>query len=170
MRQALLVALLALALAGAGCTGDDAASTTTTTTLPPLVDSYPRGYGFRLGAADQTTGLFVEFTDFQAGMRGDIPEVSVLPDPMWNVQVRIGSDLFINWGKSVILASDPVPLVDEVWPVVAGTITILELPGTEECGIARARFEGFAAAAPDGTLVHLGDFEVENRSWGCFVG
>jgi hypothetical protein len=113
MRQALPVALLALTLAGAGCTGDDAASTTTTsvedtitttstsirtssTTLPPLVDDRSIGYGFLLGAADQTVALSVEFTDHRAAARGDIPEVSVLPDSRWRVELHIGRNLF--WG------------------------------------------------------------------------
>jgi hypothetical protein len=89
---------------------------------------------------------------------------------MWKVEVRIGSNLFANWGNDAIRASDPVPVVDEVWPVVAGVITILELPGTEACGLARARFEGLEAEAPDGTRIRLGSLEVETMAWGCLPG
>lgn len=190
MRTALLVALLALALVGAGCTGDDAADTTATTgiaatststtttttllpattssTLPPLVEAYGGGFGFRLGAADQTVGLFVTLADLQDFYEGVVPEVSVLPNAMWEAELRFGARLFANWGNDT--ASDPEPVVDEVWRIVAGTITILELPGTEACGLARARFEGFEAEAPDGTRTRLGSFEVETTAWGCLPG
>jgi hypothetical protein len=53
--------------------------------------------------------------------------------------------------------------------VVSGSSTMLELPPPGECGVAKARLEGFQAEAPDGTLVDLGDFEVENGQWGCFM-
>jgi hypothetical protein len=146
------------------------ATTTTTTTLPPLVDSYGLGWGFHLGAADETVGLFVELVTEQDFYDGRIPEVSVLPNHMWEAEVRIGFNLFANWGNEAIMASDPVPVVDEVWPIVAGTITILEMRSTDEDGITRARLEGVEAVIPDGTRVRLGDFEVENGCWGCFVG
>jgi hypothetical protein len=73
---------------------------TTSTTLPALVDTYDLGVGFHLGAADQTEGLFVEFTDNDAATRGDIPEVSVLPDGRWTAEVRIGHDLFASCDRS----------------------------------------------------------------------
>ena len=96
--------------------------------------------------------------------------MSVLPDDTWEAELRIGSDLFFNWGNDVIMASDPVPVVDEVWPVVAGTITILEMETpTDECGVARALLTGFEAVTGDGTRVRLADMEVENRAWGCFA-
>jgi hypothetical protein len=168
MRRSLLAVLCALAVAGGGCLGKDTvtttAPTTTTVTLPPLVDSHGLGFGFRLGAADQTAGLFVWFTDMMAAAEGSIPKVSVLPDSRWEVEVRIGSNLFSNWSQGL------EPWVDEVWPVVAGRITFLEWPESgEECGYARALLEGFEAVATDGTRVHLGDFEVENTLWGCFA-
>jgi hypothetical protein len=175
----LRVALCAALLGVAGCSGDGTAATTastttttipaTTTTLPLLVDAYDLGVAFHLGAADGTVGLFIEFTDHDAAARGDIPEVSVLPDGRWTAEVHIGHDLFASWGRDV-RPSDPRPVVDEVWPVVAGTITILEMdmPSTG-CGVARALLVGLEAVTGDGTRVHLGDFEVENLMWGCFV-
>jgi hypothetical protein len=177
---ALPVVLCALALAGAGCTGDDAVTTTTTsvvdttattttTTLPPLVGDYPFGYGFHLSAVDQTVALFVELADYRDFYEGPLPEVTVLPDPMWEAEVRIGHDLFADWGGGVSTPTDPRSVVDEVWPVVAGTITILEMPSTEDCGPARALFENFEAVTGDGTRVHLGDFNARNEWWGCFA-
>ncbi len=136
-----------------------------TTTLPPLVDGYLSGFGFYLGSADQTAGLFVECTDTRAAAEGNIPEVSTLPDGRWDAEVRIGSDLFAFLTGS----TGGSPQVDEAWPVVSGSITILEVPPPGECGVAKAHLEGFQAEAPDGTLVDLGDFEVENRQWGCFM-
>jgi hypothetical protein len=54
-----------------------------------------------------------------------------------------------------------------VWPVVAGTITILEIEPVAGCGSARALLVGFEAMAEDGTRVRLGDFSVESTLWGC---
>jgi hypothetical protein len=196
MPLAHLVLLFALALAGAGCSGEDAADrtttgvvdttappaatsttvtttlppTTTTTTLPPLVDSYGLGLGFHLGAADQTAGLFVELVTYENFYEGRIPEVTVLPSPRWIAEVRVGHDLFANWGSGEIDPSDPQPVVDEVWPLVAGSITILELPPRAgPCGEARALLVGVEAVTGDGTRIHLGDFEVRNEWWGCGV-
>jgi hypothetical protein len=168
VRQSVWVVVCALAAVGAGCVGDGAAMTTApitaTVTLPPLVESHGLGYGFRLGAADQTAGLFVWFTDLRTAAEGNIPKVSVLPDSRWEVEVRIGSDLFAD------PYSQPVPWVDEVWPVVAGKITILERSDPDgACGYAKALLEDFEAIATDGTRVPLGDFDVENRSRGCFA-
>lgn len=170
--QRWLSACLGLVVLMAACSGGDAATTTAATTtapiatvtLPPLVESHGLGYGFQLGAADQTAGLFVWFTDLRTAAEGNIPEVSVLPDSRWEVEVRIGSDLFAG------PFSQPVPWVDEVWPVVAGKITILERSDPDgACGYAKALLEDFEANATDGTRVPLGDFEVENRGWGCFA-
>ena len=99
MRQSVWVVVCALAAGGAGCVGDGAATTTApiaTVTLPPLGESHGLGHGFQLGAADQTAGLFVWFTDLRTASEGNIPEVSVLPDSRWEVEVRIGSDLFAD--------------------------------------------------------------------------
>jgi hypothetical protein len=111
------VACCAALLAVAACSGGDAASTTTTTvpttatttTLPPLVDDYWSGFGFYLGAADQTAGLFVEFRDTRAAAEGNIPDVSVLPGGRWEAEVRIGSDLF----AFLVGSTSGFPRVDE---------------------------------------------------------
>jgi hypothetical protein len=140
--------------------------TTTTSGLPPLTDAYGGGVGFWLGAADQTARLSVAWygpwPDFESG---PLPMVIVLPDEEWRAVLAFGHNLFASWGYGDL--RDRV--VDERWPVVAGTITILELPPEGECGEARGRLEGLEDEAPDGTLVDLGDFEVENRQWGCFM-
>lgn len=185
MRHAVLVALLALALAGTGCAGGDATTTTTTTaapatttilppavpttTLPPLVDTHSIGYGFLLVAADQTVALSVQFTDHSAAAREGVPEVTVLPDPLWKAEVNMGHDLELLWGPAgVVTPTDPRSVVDEVWPVVAGTITIVEMSPTPTCWLARARLEDFEALTTTGQRVYLGDFEVETSGWGCF--
>jgi len=192
MRQAVLVALLALALAGAGCSGDDAAITatstgaaatapststtipdsatsTTATTLPRLVAWESYGLAFQRSAADGTAALSVAPTDYRDLYRGRIPEVSVLPDPRWQARIVVGHGLR-NRGPYADPA-DPPPVVEEEWPVVAGTITIVEMPdpniGCGPGGVATALFEDFEALAPDGTRVHLGDFEARNEHWGC---
>jgi hypothetical protein len=94
----------------------------------------------------------------------------MLPDSRWTAKVHVGHDLFANWGSGEIDPSDPQPVVDEVWPVVAGSITILELPPRSgPCGEARAWLVGVEAMTGDGTRVRLGDFEVRNEWWGCGV-
>lgn len=189
MRPMLMVLLLALTLAADGCTGADTASTigvgttsattvttavttrpptTSSSTLPVLSDAYPGGFGFFLGSADQTVGLFVYLADWRDFSEGRLPETSVLPNGLWEAELRIGNNLFVSWGKDYHVPESWV--VDAVWPVVAGTITLLELPPQGDCGKASARLGGFEAVSPDGTRIHVGDLEVENARFGCLLG
>lgn len=172
---ALPVVLCATLLAVAGCSGGGTASTTMTTvpatssTLPLLVEWHSGGYAFQVGTADDTTALIVAPTSYLDFFHDRIPEVSVLPDPRWRARVIIGHNLRF-WGPGGD-PTDPPEVVEEEWPVVAGTITILEMASINaECGaggMARALFQDFEALTPDGTRVRLGDFEAWNEHWGC---
>jgi hypothetical protein len=169
------VVLCAALLGVAGCSGGGTTATTATiipaatATLPLLVTWHSGGYSFQVGTADNTAGLIVALANYRDFFHGRIPEVSVLPDPRWRARVIIGHDLRF-WGPGGD-PTDPPPVVEEEWPVVAGTITILEMASIHaDCGpdgLARALFEDFAARAPDGTIVYLGDFEARNEHWGC---
>lgn len=110
------------------------------------------------------------FTDFQTALAGNTPEVSTLPDENWVAEIQIGRHLFTSWCDDEAPEPGQEPVADEVWPVIAGTITLLETPAPGVCGQARARLEGLAAQSPDGTRIELGDFEVRNGAFGCVSG
>lgn len=161
--------LCVVALGVAGCGGDDAGPAPSPL-ASSLVDEYDCGYGFYLGTADQTTGLFVVFTDFETALAGHTPEVTTLPDDDWVAEIQTGRNLFTSWCDDTTPEPGQEPVVDEVWQVVAGTITILETPEPGVCGEARARLEGLAAETGDGTRIDLGDFEIRNGAFGCVSG
>ncbi len=110
------------------------------------------------------------FTNFEVALAGNTPEVSTLPDEDWVAEIQMGRNLFASWCDDTTPEPGQEPVVDEVWPVVGGTITILERPAPGICGEARARLEGLAAETGDGTRVDLGDFEVRNGAFGCVSG
>jgi hypothetical protein len=120
------------------------------------------GVGFWLGSADQTALLSVvpEEYDFEGQW---LPAKFGVSDENWQAELALGTNLLTRWDYR----SQPTPVVLEQWPIVAGTITILELPPAGECGEARAYLEGLEAQRPDGTRIRLGDFEVRNHAWGC---
>jgi hypothetical protein len=165
MRKAVASVLWVLALAAAGCGGDAADPLASS-----LVDEYDCGYGFYLGAADQTTGLFMVFTDFEIALAGNTPEVSTLPDEDWVAEIQMGRNLFSSWCDDATPEPGQEPVVNEVWQVVGGTITILEMPEPGICGEARAVLKGLVAEAGDGNRIDLGDFEIRNGAFGCVSG
>jgi hypothetical protein len=181
MWKALCPMLCAVLFGAVGCTEDGAPSTTTvyqvdattmtatttttslpsttvSTSLPPLVDDYGCGRGFWIGSSDQTVGLFVFFTN--------TPAVSSLPAHGWHAEVWTGHDLFATWCDPDVDPAGPRAVVDERWRVVAGSIIVVEMPGSGEWGPAGALLIGFEAVTGDGTRIYLGDFEVHNPSWG----
>lgn len=91
-----------------------------------------------------------------------LPAELGVPDEKWQAELALGTNLLTRWDYR----SQSRPVVLEQWPIVAGTITILELPPTGECGEAWAHLEGLEAQRPDGTRIQLGDFEVRNHAWG----
>jgi hypothetical protein len=158
-----------VAIGAAGCGGGDAGPAANPV-VESLVDQYDCGYGFYLGAPDQTAGLFVVFTDFETALAGNTPEVSTLPDEHWVAEIQIGRNLFTSWCDDETPEAGQEPVVDEVWQIVDGTITIMETPEPGVCGEARARLESLAALTGDGTRLELGDFEIRNGAFGCVSG
>jgi hypothetical protein len=159
-----------LALGVAGCGGGGEGGPAADPVAQSLVDQYDCGYGFYLGAADQTAGLFLVYTDFEAALAGNTPAVSTLPDEHWVAEIQMGRNLFASWCDDTTPEAGQEPVVDAVWQIVEGTITILETPDPGVCGEARALAEGLAAVKGDGTRLELGDFEIRNGAFGCVSG
>lgn len=168
MRKRVAAVLCVVGLAFAACGGEDGEAEDPLAGL--LVDAYDCGFGFYLGTADQAAGLFLVFTDFEVALAGGTPDTSALPHADWVAEVQIGSHLFTSWCDDTTPDPGQEPVVAETWPVVSGTITILEQPAPGVCGQATARLESLTAQKPDGTTIVLGDFEVGNRAFGCVSG
>ncbi|HEU4894285.1 MAG TPA: hypothetical protein VFT85_00485, partial [Acidimicrobiia bacterium] len=115
----LSVGLVALA----GCGSEDQSGPPT----PELTEEYGCGYGFYASNPEQTVGLFIEFSDFEAAANGDVPDTSALDDGTWNARLEFGTDLFANWCDDVLEPGEPTPQVGETWQLT-GTIEIDQLP------------------------------------------
>lgn len=137
--------------------------------VPELTREYGCGFGFYLGDADQTTGLIVEYADFDDAMEGRVTNSAALKSDAWTAHLDFGRDLFANWCDDVLEPDEPTPEVDESWEVT-GTIDVVELPEPGACGPATARLTGLEARNADGEVLALGDFEVDNEFWGCIAG
>ena len=168
MRTRVTAMLCFIGLALAACGGGDGQAADPL--AASLVDSYDCGYGFYLGTADQSAGLFLVFTDFETALAGGTPETSALPHEDWVAEVQMGSHLFTSWCDDTTPDPGQEPVVAETWPVISGTITVLAQPVPGVCGEARARLEALTAQKPDGTTIVLGDFEISNRAFGCVSG
>lgn len=136
---------------------------------PEFSHQHDCGYGFYVGTEDQTAGLFVDFTDFEAAQAGAVPDVSQLSTGAWRADLQFGSDLFANWCDDVLEPDEPTPEIEEVWDLT-GTIEINQLPPAGECGRATGRLTDVVAHGPDDETLTLGDLDVTNEFWGCFAG
>jgi hypothetical protein len=162
MKSALVVMSVAIALTA--CSETDASSE-----APELTEEYGCGFGFYVGDADQTTGLFVFYEDMSGAMAGDVVETADLPSESWRAVLDEGSDLFANWCDDVLEPDEPTPEVVETWEV-SGSIEVLSLPEAGQCGPATARFTDLVATDSQGATMSLGDLEVTNEAWGCLAG
>ena len=163
MRRTLVVLVVGLSLL-VGCGSDGEESTPT----PKLTEQYGCGYGFYASNPDQTVGMFIEFSDFEAAATGDVPSMSQLEDETWRAELRFGTDLFANWCDDVLEPGEPTPQVGETWQLT-GTIEIDQLPPTGQ-GVASATLTGVEAHGPANELIAFEDFEIENEFWGSFAG
>ena len=163
MRRTLVVLVVGLSLL-VGCGSDGEESTPT----PELTEQYGCGYGFYASNPDQTVGMFIEFSDFEAAATGDVPSMSQLEDETWRAELRFGTDLFANWCDDVLEPGEPTPQVGETWQLT-GTIEIDQLPPTGQ-GVASATLTGVEAHGPANELIAFEDFEIENEFWGSFAG
>jgi hypothetical protein len=172
--QRLAVATVA-ALALVAC-GDDGGGPSERFGSPPtstdleLTEDWGCGYGFAAGNADQTVGLVIRLSDDLVTDQARLPAEMDLAGDAWEAEVRQGSDLFANWCSDVI--EEPEADVDEVLPVVAGTLEItsgqLTQSGSDEPVV--AELTGVVAESEDGEELELGDLTVTNGSWGFFAG
>lgn len=134
---------------------------------PELIDEYGCGYGFHVGSADQTAGLFLDYNDWDAAGSDDLsPD---LAGEEWTAELRFGADLFANWCDDVLEPDEPEPVVDEVW-LVSGRIEVDTLPEGMCGGAATATLSDVTARSDEGGTISLGDMEVGNDAWGCFAG
>jgi hypothetical protein len=136
---------------------------------PELTEMYGCGYGFYASNVEQTVGLFIEFSDFEAAHSGDIPETSQLADDTWLAELRFGTDLFANWCDDVLEPGEPTPEVGEIWQL-SGTIEINELPPAGQIGRAFATLSAIEAHGPNNELIAFDVFEIGNQFWGAFAG
>jgi len=148
----------------AGCGSDGEESTPT----PELTEQYGCGYGFYASNPEQTVGMFIEFSDFEAAADGDVPSMSQLEDGTWRAHLKFGTDLFANWCDDVLEPGEPTSEVGETWQLT-GTIEVDELPQTGQ-GPASATLTGVEARGPNNELIAFEPFEIENEFWGSFAG
>lgn len=153
-----------IALVGSACSSS-------AETLPDLTEEFGCGYGFFVSNADQTVGLFIEYTDHALAPSGEALSTSQLNDEVWNAELRFGSDLFANWCDDVLEPGEPTPQVEETWDV-SGTVTITESPDQAGCGLgsAGATLTELTADGPEGEIMELEDVDVVNEHWGCVAG
>jgi hypothetical protein len=162
MKRALIVLVAMVLVAGCGSEDDEG------TPAPELTEQYSCGYGFYASNSEQTVGLLIEFSDFEAARNGDVPEISQLDEGTWNARLEFGTDLFANWCDDVLEPGEPTPEVGETWQV-SGTIEIDELPESGQ-GLASATLTGVEANGPNNELIAFDVFEIENQFWGTFAG
>jgi hypothetical protein len=137
-----------------------------------LVDDYGCGYGFAKGDAAQNLALVIHWNGGFDPEGPDMTAPVVLPAADWVATISTGVDLFANWCDDVIEPDEPTPITDEVWTLVAGTLTTTSEPGAGSCGGGEvtATLSDATAEAADGTRVDLDDVELRNSGWGCFAG
>jgi len=132
-----------------------------------LTDDYGCGYGFFKGNASQTVGLVIYFAGEYSETGPDLSSPIEFPNDNWVAEVQTGSDLFANWCNDVMEEGAPVPVVDSVWNVVGGTLTVAEgdSPNTRE-GV----LEDVVIESPTGDRVEIAEIAVLNVDYGFFAG
>jgi len=139
--------------------------------LAGLTEQWACGRGFHLSDPSQTIALMLDLSD--PSSQQVPPQATALPDEAWDARVLVGANLFANWCDDVIETTDPVPRTDQIWPVVAGTITFTDdlssLGSACERPVA-ARLTGLVVERPGGTRVPIADREVSNSCWNGAAG
>lgn len=135
-----------------------------------LTESWGCGYGFAASNPEQTVGLVLTRVDNEPPAADEL--TVDLSGPSWQGQVWVGTNLFANWCNDVIDGSQLTSQVDETWPVVAGTLTIVPPTGTA-CSsdvIVAATVEDLTVVASNGSSITHQPLELTNDAWGCFAG
>jgi hypothetical protein len=82
-------------------------------------------------------------------------------------EVQMGSDLFANWCDDVMEEGEPIPVVDSVWSVVTGTLTVAE---ADSPNARQGVLEDVVIESPAGDRVEIAAIVVTNDGYGLFVG
>lgn len=149
-----------------GCGSEPSTDVGEIASLGELTETWGCGYGFWVGNPEQTTALRFQYL----GEDGQASSAD-LPSEMWDVRLIDGQDLYANWCDDVIEPGEAEPLVVRSLDVVRGSLGVIGDPPAEfQGGVLRLRATDLAVELPDGTLVELGDIEIENPSYGFFAG
>jgi uncharacterized protein DUF6174 len=134
-----------------------------------LTDDYGCGYQFAAGSPAQDLALVIYAT---GGAAPDVTVPITFPSEAWAGEIRIGTDLFSNWCDDVIEQSEPVPIVQQRWTIVGGTLTVERAAAATDCdgNAATATLTGAVARSLSGATVDLAGIDLVNTSWGCFAG
>jgi len=167
------LSLLVAALGACGTGDDDKNGTDNGASSSGLADvelteDWGCGYGFSVSDEAQETLLQIDHVGDEDLAAGTV----TFPDPAWEGEVLVGTDLAANWCSDVI--EEPQAEVDETWTIVEGTLTFAgEVPptdGTPADQPVRAELTDVVVEGPDGERVELGDLSLSNDSWGFFAG
>ena len=134
-----------------------------------LTDDYGCGYQFAAGSPAQDLALVIYAN---GGATPDLSVPTTFPSDAWAGEIRIGTDLFSNWCDDVIEQSEPVPIIEQRWTLVDGTLNVDRAADASDCdgNAATATLVGGTVQSPDGTILELGDIDLTNTGWGCFAG
>ena len=159
----LLPILLAatLVVAACGTDSDDLPA------LSEMTETYGCGHGFWIGNPSETAALRFAYL----GDDGDATDAR-LPDPRWQVELLVGTDLYANWCDDVIEPGEPEPDISATSRVVEGSLEIIGDSPTEPFTPATLTLEarGLAVEMDDAEIVPLGDVTIVNTSYGVFAG
>jgi hypothetical protein len=117
---------------------------------------------FKVANETRTVGLVLRAVSIDpAELRAE----SRLPSDRWIGEIWVGEDLFATNCGDVFDVDDPVPRIDEVWPVTEAELTVVRLPLREVGGPAAVELRGVVVSGPDGSRIELGDIAIRNPSF-----
>ena len=117
---------------------------------------------FKVANETRTVGLVLRAVSLDAT---ELRAESRLPSDHWIGEIWIGADLFATNCGDVFDVDDPVPRIDEVWPVTEAELMVVRLPSRELGGPAAIELRGVVVTGPDGSQIDLGDIEIRNPSF-----
>lgn len=151
--------------------GVDVTEFTSTTSMAGtdwFVTALPCGHGFAATSADQSLILDIRWTNVLSLADAPISIDAEVPDRDWMGEIRVGSDLAANWCDDVIEEGEPTPRTDERWDVTAGRLVAASDPA--DPGVVSGTITGLEVTTDDGTVLSLGNIELENLAWGVYAG
>ncbi|MFP3905573.1 MAG: hypothetical protein ACLFWR_00960 [Acidimicrobiales bacterium] len=170
-------AAVALGACGSGERGGEAAgpSSSTTTAVDPdaeaLTVSDSCGESFTV--RDEAGTMRLTIAPTAETTAGAEPGSFALGDGGWTGWFEVGSGLAV-WPCHDIGTDFDDEQVDDVWPVVGGTVELLDPivadVGGGGSGPVRADLQEVVIERPDATTVSLGGIRLENPRWGFSGG